>query len=305
MNDGNYCVYKHISPSNKIYVGITNNPKHRWYGDGNGYKHNKHFYSAIQKYGWNNFKHEILFDGLTKEIACEKEKELIKEYNSTNPKIGYNISLGGEAIFEGRKHTKKTKEKISNTLKGTRVGKNNPMYGKVSPTKGMKFSQEHNNKISNVLKEKYKKEGLPQKTIERINNESRKINQYDLNGNLIKTWNSYYEIKQNFNKNISRSNIYNCCIRKEIDKTRKVLSYLGYQWRFADDCNDITEYKRRKQNYSVIEKPIYEIDSNGNIIGKYKSIKHCANVLKLNSSSISAVCLGRYKTTKGHIFRYI
>ena len=83
------------------------------------------------------------------------------------------------------------------------------------------------------------------------------------------------------------------------------MSYLGYQWRFADDCNDITEYKRRKQNYSVIEKPIYEIDSNGNIIGKYKSIKHCANVLKLNSSSISAVCLGRYKTTKGHIFRYI
>ena len=257
MSDKKYYVYKHTSPSNKVYIGITINPKKRW--NKSHYKYNEHFNNAINKYGWNNFKHEILFSNLTIEEAKQKEVELIAYYDSANPSKGYNISLGGDIMSES-------------SIK----------------------------KISKIRKE----QGLLEKYIEYINNNSRKINQYDLNGNLIKTWNSYYEIRQNLGLNIHKASIYNCCIRKEIDKSRKVLSYLGYQWRFVDDCDDITKYKKRKQNYSVIEKPIYEIDNNGNIINEYKSIQQCAEILKLNPSSISAVCLGRYKTTKGHIFKY-
>lgn len=45
-----YCVYKHVSPSNKVYIGITSkNPLRRW-ENGNGYKNNKYFYRAILKY---------------------------------------------------------------------------------------------------------------------------------------------------------------------------------------------------------------------------------------------------------------
>lgn len=258
MNEKNYYVYKHTSPSDKVYIGITTNPKKRWRKS--NYSYNKHFTNAINKYGWNNFKHEILFSNLSAEEAKQKEIELIAFYDSANPSKGYNVSLGGDIV------SKSSREKISKTKKGQKLSKNIIKY---------------------------------------INNNSRKINQYDLDGNLIRTWNSYYEIKQEFNINIDRANIYACCIRKELGKTRRVLSYLGYQWRFADDCNDIKKYKRRKQNYSIIEKPVCEIDNNGNIIGEYRSIKHCADILNLNPSSISAVCLGRYKTTKGHIFRYI
>lgn len=302
----NYCVYKHISPSNKIYIGITNNVKKRWGSNGIGYKYNTYFYNAIKKYSWDNFKHEILYDNLTKEEACKKEKELIKEYNTTNRDVGYNISFGGEAFFEGKVHTQETKDKISNALKGVNTGEKNFWYGKPSPKRGYKYPKEHNEKISKILKEKYKNEGLPKKVIEYINNNTRKINQYDLDGNLIRTWNSYYEIKNEFNENIDKSVIYRCCIRKSYDNdSRRILSYLGYQWRFTDDCEDISQYKRRKQNYSVIEKPIYEINNNGDIIGEYKSIKQCADILNLNSSMISAVCNGRYATTKGHMFIYI
>lgn len=67
----NYCVYLHTSPTNKYYVGITKqNPLKRW-ANGRGYCKNKHFYKAILKYGWDNFKHEIVFSGITKDEAIQ------------------------------------------------------------------------------------------------------------------------------------------------------------------------------------------------------------------------------------------
>lgn len=109
-----WVVYKHTSPSGKVYIGITSKkPLARWGKRGQGYINNAHFWSAIQKYGWESFRHEILFTGLTKEKAGEEEKKLIEEYNSTDPKKGYNIALGG---YDG-KHGEETRQKISHIQK--------------------------------------------------------------------------------------------------------------------------------------------------------------------------------------------
>ena len=79
-----YTVYKHTSPSGKVYIGITSkNVKERW-NYGQGYRNNEHFWRAIQKYGWKSIEHTILYENLTKSQACEKEKELIAFYKSTN-----------------------------------------------------------------------------------------------------------------------------------------------------------------------------------------------------------------------------
>ncbi len=115
-----YCVYKHTSPSGKVYIGITcQNPTKRWSG-GRGYQHNDYFYRAILKYGWENFTHEILFDGLSKEEACSREMELIKLYDSTDPSKGYNISIGGDAGALGIKMSSETRRKMSESHKGER-----------------------------------------------------------------------------------------------------------------------------------------------------------------------------------------
>ena len=91
-----YCVYKHTFPNNKVYIGITSlNPLRRW-NNGNGYCRQQFVFNAILKYGWDNIKHEILYSGLTKEDACQKEIELIARYKSNNLDFGYNVSLGGE-----------------------------------------------------------------------------------------------------------------------------------------------------------------------------------------------------------------
>ena len=64
-----WCVYKHTSPSGKVYIGIAKDVKHRWRNNGAGYKGSTRIANAIKKYGWDKLKHEILFQNLTREEA--------------------------------------------------------------------------------------------------------------------------------------------------------------------------------------------------------------------------------------------
>lgn len=117
-----WTVYKHTSPSGKVYIGITGRkPEIRW-SNGHGYVGNDYFTKAIQKYGWNSFMHEILATGLSKEEAERMEIDLIAQYDSTNESKGYNISFGGSAPSTGL-HWKKPEE-------GILRGENHPMYGR-------------------------------------------------------------------------------------------------------------------------------------------------------------------------------
>ena len=93
-----YTVYKYTSPSGKVYIGITCRTQKERAGGLHGQRYNScpAFAHAIQKYGWENFKYEILENGLNEAEAKEKEIYYIKQYDSSNPKHGYNISKGGD-----------------------------------------------------------------------------------------------------------------------------------------------------------------------------------------------------------------
>lgn len=141
----NYYVYMHTCPNNKKYIGITQQePKKRW-KSGYGYKKNKHFFSAIVKYGWNNIKHDILFQNLNKEQAEKIEIKLISYYKTNDRLFGYNIANGGN---HNGKQSEETKLKISLANKGVRNG----MYGKTSPNRGNKYSNEFRQKLSEAHK---------------------------------------------------------------------------------------------------------------------------------------------------------
>lgn len=83
--------------TNKKYVGITKvDVKTRW-NNGQGYKSNKKFYSDIKKYGWDNFSHEILYEGLDYLQARTIESYLIKKNDLI--KNGYNQSSSALTDF--------------------------------------------------------------------------------------------------------------------------------------------------------------------------------------------------------------
>ena len=134
-----YEVYKHTTPSGKVYIGITSRPHNTRWKKGKGYM-TQLFGRAVRKYGWENIKHEVLKQGLSKEEAKYWERRYIAQYKSNNPKYGYNQTPGGdlrnplseEARMKisfsnyGRKHgrpSKATRRKISKALIGNQNGK--------------------------------------------------------------------------------------------------------------------------------------------------------------------------------------
>ena len=153
-----YTVYKHQNKINgKIYIGITmQEPEKRWGNNGINYKTSPHFYAAIQKYGWNNFDHDILFENLTHDEACSKEQELIEYYNSMNREFGYNSTSGGDIFIMNEE----TKQKISHSMMGNTNGLGHPCSDekkrKISESqKGRTFTEEHKQKLSTAAKQRH------------------------------------------------------------------------------------------------------------------------------------------------------
>ena len=99
----------------KVYIGQTKrNFDERYNGTGNGAEkvynyhmyrknHEGHYYNvhlcnSMEKYGFENFKVEEEIDiAYSKKELDELEIKYIKEYNSSNPKFGYNKTEGGES----------------------------------------------------------------------------------------------------------------------------------------------------------------------------------------------------------------
>jgi group I intron endonuclease len=93
MTANNYLIYKHTSPSGKAYIGQTKNYAKRC----SAHKNNSNctaFAAAINKYGWDNFIHEILHKNLSLQQANELEELCILEHNTLSPN-GYNLKTGG------------------------------------------------------------------------------------------------------------------------------------------------------------------------------------------------------------------
>ena len=74
----------------------------------------------MAKYGEDNFTLEIIDFADTYDELKEKEKYWIKQYNSTDRNIGYNLTEGGDGTF-GRTHSEETKEKIRQKALGRKI----------------------------------------------------------------------------------------------------------------------------------------------------------------------------------------
>lgn len=90
-----YCVYEHVFPNGKKYIGITCDTEKRW-RNGKGYETQPKMDRAIKKYGWENVEHNIIVEGVSKEEAEQLEQKYIAEYNTFAN--GYNSTIGGNTV---------------------------------------------------------------------------------------------------------------------------------------------------------------------------------------------------------------
>lgn len=101
---------------------------------------------AIEKYGIDNFKVELLEECDSLEELNEREKYWIRYYDAVDSNMFYNLIKGGEGgSVKGRKLSESTKNKISISInKVKKSGINHPMYGR-----RMKRGEETVNKLRN------------------------------------------------------------------------------------------------------------------------------------------------------------
>jgi len=126
-------IYKATNLINgKFYIGqTTKSLEHRMYQHKLSAKEGKYVFArAIKKYGFENFKFEILCKCETIEELNNKEIEFIKRLKSTNRDIGYNMTVGGSGCGSGednpsfgKKRSDEFKIKVSKALTGRPVSK--------------------------------------------------------------------------------------------------------------------------------------------------------------------------------------
>lgn len=220
-----FCVYMHTNKINgKVYIGQTcKKPEYRW-NEGKGYVGCTYFYNAIQKYGWDNFEHEILYSNLTLEEANEIETKLIAEYNSTDPNKGYNLTTGGK----NGKHSETTKKKLSEIQTGEH--RSEETRRRISEArKGMEFSANHRENLSKSHKGKRHSKETRQKmsevhrkrVISEDEDKSQKIPVLCVETNIV-----YYSINEAERQTgIFHGSIIYCCKGK-----RKTAG--GYHWQY-------------------------------------------------------------------------
>lgn len=123
-----------------------------------------------------------------------------------------------------------------------------------------------------------------------------KVNQFDLEGNLIKTWDSCTEARRFLNIK-SSSNIIECC-KGRLSRVK------GYVWRYENDSFNKFKLKTRGDK---LQKPIYQIEPiTGEVVNKFISTKEAALFLNIKSKGNISLCLNNKRDIAfGYKWRFV
>lgn len=270
--DRSYCVYVHTNKINgKKYIGQTCQwpPEKRWRLNGVGYKHNEYFYRSIQKYGWDNFEHQIIEINLTIEEANELEENLIEKFNTLNRTKGYNLRHGGN----NGKHSKETKEKFKKAWEHRdRIMPEHVKEALIKANTGRHPTEETIRKISEAQK------GKPRYYIRGKNNpnygrkytdEERKIMSDKLKGNNNPNYGKHFS--KEHKRKIGESNMGHRALKgAENPKAKKVMQYT----------------------------------KNNEFIKTWDCMRDASREFNINPSHISACCRGKRKSAGGFIWKH-
>lgn len=263
-----------------IGCGVTNKDKKK--------KVIKGFPAAVRKYGYENFERIILQvfpDTEEGEILAYKAEEELVNEEWVKSSDNYNLTIGGK-----RPPYKNLRKEIAQYTLGGKF---------IRTWESITEAEEALNltSISKALNGKAKYCGdfqwriyTDENDIEPVTKKAKSVFQFDLQGNLIKSWKSLSEAGKQFeNPNAARVAITNVC-----NKTAR--QAYGYFWSYKnkfefnpyDGCTAVASY-----------------EDDGTFIKSYTSLKDAAEEYNLKTTSNIIACIkGKQKHCGGVRWRY-
>lgn len=282
-------IYLYESPSGKRYIGQTIQSLHnRAKTNGKGYRNCSLFYKAIIKYGFSNFKVQIL-EEVEEQYLNDKEKMWIEFYNTLRP-FGYNLAEGGS--------NGNTKKVYQYEVESGKFLKSFNSLSEAANELNLRSIQY----ISNCICGRNKTAHGYIWSLEKVDfvnpsilttNASRTVYAYKLDGSFYKEFCSLTRAAEEVKG--SRSDIKKCI------KGEKKFSK-GLIWR--EELQDSVEPVTTGRNGSI---PVKQINlKTGEIIAIYESQSEAARALNLkNPGGISRVCKKQGKMCAGYGWEYV
>lgn len=201
-----YKIYRYwieIDGEEWSYVGRTSQSQRQraWNHNLEGYQRCKKFWQAIQKYGAESFKYEVLWETSNEEESYDLEKMTIDILDSVEH--GFNISIGGKVGTQGAHYSEESKRRLAQAH-----------LGKPGTITGTHRSEETKHKISKAQK------GIDKPKL------WKPIAQYSLDGSLLKV---YASIKEASEKTGILARAISQCL------TGKSKTSGGYHWAYQLD----------------------------------------------------------------------
>lgn len=262
------------------------------FGMKNQKDNNRHKLNRISKIIRNGGKiHiKIVLESQDEREILNKEIELILLYGRRDLKTGSltNLTAGGEGV-SGRIYSKADRKRISMRVRG----KGNPMYGKKHKTLSKKLMSightgkpGHKHTITWINKLKQDNAGGKATSVE--------IYQIDLNGDVIKVWDSIKKASEYLNT--SRGNVFTAIKRK--------ITCMGYFWAYTNDSyvknnkliniEDLNNNRLKPKNV----RRIAQYSLTGNKIKEWNSQLEIKRNLNFNSDVISNIITGKRKSNE-------
>lgn len=309
-----YKIYVYTNKiNNKKYVGQTCVTLYeRAEKNGIGYKNCSRFWNAIQKYGWENFEPEILYDNLTKEEADTLEIQTIASLHTQNDKYGYNIRGGGQLPsyylckpvvqldLECNYITSYPSAKDASRMCHICASGICRVCNSISDYKNSSYRKAGNYLWmweEDYINHKYDKDII----INTLNKEfvhphARPIVQLSLNMEFIAKFKNISDAarKTGFN----RTSINDVCCH------RLTNSY-GYIWMYESEYEN-QKFDKEKIIYNAKRrgKEVVQLDTDLNFIKKFASTADAARQTGIDRTFIADTCKGRYSKAKGYKFMY-
>lgn len=338
LEDSFYCVYRHIFPDGRIYIGKTSrHPRKRWF-QGRAYESQSAIEAAINAIGgYKEFQKSVVHQYFTKqeqwetwnektdfydtnifskEQANNLEQELIRKYSTTESKFGLNSSSGGDFGFNYNEETVEKnraaqKAHPSMGFKGKHLNKEareilsqkakeRAQNGQVN-FKGQHHSAESKEKLRQAKLGKYDGEKNPFYGHKHTQEVKDKIS--ERSKKPVSQYDTEGKLIRTFPSVSAAAQAMNTTVSNisaSINGKGKIAC--GFVWKHieAELLPEDELPKRKKQG-----KPIACYDLNGNLITVYDSLKDAAEALGVSCTSISSAAKGKTHTSGGYKWAYL